>query len=177
MQETFDLNVVLHEQAARIADHGRHKDVLGHIHERDMLFDFLVRAVFPTDPAKAVDAYFEDGEVSCRRFAELCADHFQGKVSTVLEFASGYGRVARHAHRMLPGTRWICCDIHPEAVEYARLQLNLEAILSSRSPEAWNVGGQSFDVVFAPPSSRICRMRPLVVGSNDCLMQSRQAVC
>ena len=45
MQETFDLNVVLHEQAARIADHGRHKDVLGHIHERDMLFEFLVRAV------------------------------------------------------------------------------------------------------------------------------------
>lgn len=149
MQDTLDLAAILREQEAHIVDQGQRKGVLGHIHKHDMLFDFLVRAVFLADPAKAVDAYFDGGEDCCRRFAALCAEHFQGTVGTVLEFASGYGRVTRHAHHMLPTTRWICCDIHLEAVEYARSQLKLEAIHSSTRPEAWDVGGQCFDVVFA----------------------------
>ena len=149
MQDTINLTEILLQQEAHIAEVGQRKGVLGHIHEHDMLFDFLVRAVFLTDPAKAVDAYFEGGEDCCRRFAALCAEHFQGTVGTVLEFASGYGRVARHAHRLLPGTRWICCDIHLEAVEYTRSRLGLEAMLSSTDPEAWDAGGQRFNVVFA----------------------------
>jgi SAM-dependent methyltransferase len=140
---------ILLEQEARIADMAQRKGVLGHIHERDMLFDFFVRSVFLTDRAKAVDAYFEGGEDCCRRFAALCAEHVQGTVGTVLEFASGYGRVARHAHHMLPATRWICCDIHLEAVEYVRSRLALEAFHSSTRPDAWDTGGRQFDVVFA----------------------------
>jgi SAM-dependent methyltransferase len=149
MNDDIDRAAILSAQRARLEDLGRRKGIISEIHEQDMLFDFLVRAVFPTNPAQAVDAYFDGGEDCCRRFAALCAEHKQSGVSTILEFASGYGRVARHAPRLLPEMHWTCCDVHPAAVAFTREHLGLEAILSSAHPDAWDVGGRRFDVVFA----------------------------
>ena len=98
----LDLSAVLVQQKARIERLASRFGVVGDIHEQDMLFDFLVRNVYKADPGRAVDAYFEDGEDSYRRFTELCREHGQGTIRTVLEFAAGYCRVARHAHRFLP---------------------------------------------------------------------------
>jgi SAM-dependent methyltransferase len=149
MQTDIDLSSILLEQKPRIVAAAERKGVLGDIHEKDMLFDFLVRAVFPLAPGDAIDAYFDGGEDCCRRFAMLCTEHIQRDDISVLEFAAGYGRVARHVRHAMPKANWTCCDIHPEAVDYARSKLGLEASLSSSVPEEWGVGGRSFDVVFA----------------------------
>ena len=145
----LDLSAILLQQRNRIERVASRFGVTGDIHEQDMLFDFLVRNVYRADPGMAVDAYFEDGEDSCHRFAGLCREHGQGAVRTVLEFAAGYGRVARHAHRSMPDVQWTCCDIHPRAVEYVRSQIGLEGILSSSRPETLDLQGRRFDVVFA----------------------------
>jgi SAM-dependent methyltransferase len=145
----LDLSAVLLQQKDRIERVASRFGVTGDIHEQDLLFDLLVRNVYMADPGKAVDAYFEDGEDSCRRFAELCQEHGQGAARTVLEFAAGYGRVARHAHRIMPDVQWTCCDIHPSAVEYARSRMGVEGILSSSRPETLDLQGRRFDVVFA----------------------------
>ena len=48
----------------------------------------------------------------------------------------------------MPGTKWICCDIHPEAVDFIKKSLGLESFLSSTRPEAWSPS-RKYDVVFA----------------------------
>lgn len=145
----LDLSAILIRHKDRIERLASRFGVVGDIHEQDMLFDFLVRNVYMADPGRAVDAYFEDGEDSCRRFAELCREHGQDTVRTVLEFAAGYGRVARHAHRFLPDVQWTCCDIHPLAVDHARSRIGLEGLLSSSRPETLDLQGRRFDAVFA----------------------------
>jgi Methyltransferase domain len=114
----------------------------------DMLFDFLVRAVFPTDHPSAVNAYFTGGQDCAQRFAALCREHLHSAPKTVLEFASGYGRVARHAKHVLPETSWTCSDVHRRAVEFNGDRLGLNSFISPSRPEAWTAE-RRFDVVFA----------------------------
>jgi SAM-dependent methyltransferase len=117
------------------------------IHERDLLFQYIHRIKFQGDYEKAVRDYFEDGKNCCRRFTQLCAEHKPEGVKTVLDFASGYGRVARHSAEFMPGVAWTCCDIHPEAVEFLRSH-GLPAIPSTHDPQAWT-SPQSYDAVLA----------------------------
>jgi SAM-dependent methyltransferase len=114
----------------------------------DMLFDFLVRAVFPTDYSNAIDTYFTGGQACAQRFAALCREHLQFEPKTVLEFASGYGRVARHSKNVLPLTSWTCSDVHTRAVEFNSDRLLLESFVSPPRPEGWTVE-RRFEVVFA----------------------------
>jgi SAM-dependent methyltransferase len=117
------------------------------IHERDLLFQYIHRIKFQGDYDKAVRDYFEDGKNCCRRFTQLCAEHKPKGVKTVLDFASGYGRVARHAAEFMPGVAWTCCDIHPEAVEFL-CSRGLPAIPSTHDPQAWTAP-QLYDAVLA----------------------------
>jgi SAM-dependent methyltransferase len=113
-----------------------------------MLFDFLIRAVFLADHPKAVDAYFTGGQACAQRFAALCREHLQSDPKAVLEFASGYGRVARHAKHVLPATTWTCSDVHPRAIEFNADRLGLDSFISPSRPEGWTIE-RRFDVVFA----------------------------
>ena len=106
------------------------------VHERDFLFDYIHRIIFKGDHAAALKRYIEGGEDCCRRFAGLCAEHKPDGVRRVLDFASGFGRVARHSARVMPDASWTACDIHPEALEFLR-GLGLPAIPSARHPRDW----------------------------------------
>ncbi|RWD74266.1 class I SAM-dependent methyltransferase [Mesorhizobium sp.] len=124
------------------------KGVSPRISKDDMLFDFLVRAVFTTDQKKAVEAYFNGGEDCANRFAALVHEYFPSGPKNVLEFASGYGRVTRYARKVLPRTEWMCSDIHPQAIAFLSDELGMPGAVSSTDPARWSIA-TSFDVVFA----------------------------
>lgn len=117
------------------------------ISDRDMLLDFLVRSVFPQDHALAIQAYFDGGEDCAKKFASLVAD-YSPMAESILEFASGYGRVARYAKQVMPQAEWISSDIHSEAVDFLNQKIGISAFPSAHSPSEW-LSDRTFDVVFA----------------------------
>jgi hypothetical protein len=144
----IDIAAILDEQRALSHSIATQMNIIAEISPDDMLFDFLVRAVFPTTHPNAVDAYFTGGQDCARRFAALCREHLQSEPTTVLEFASGYGRVARHAKHVLPATSWTCSDVHARAVVFNADRLGLASFISPSRPEGWTVE-HKFNVVFA----------------------------
>ncbi|BCH07963.1 methyltransferase [Mesorhizobium sp. 131-3-5] len=144
----IDIAGILAEQEPLARSIAETKKVAYEISKDDMLFDFFVRAVFPTDHRKAIEAYFTGGEDCAIRFANLCREHLSPGPSSVLEFASGYGRVARYAMHVLPDAAWVCSDIHPNAIDFLSNKVGVRTHLSSTKPEDWTIEGE-FDAVFA----------------------------
>ncbi|PBB64789.1 hypothetical protein CK228_31160 [Mesorhizobium sp. WSM4312] len=144
----IDIAGILAEQEPLARSIAKAKKVAFEISKDDMLLDFFVRAVFPTDHPKAIEAYFTGGEDCAKRFANLCREHLLSDPSSVLEFASGYGRVARYATQVLPDAAWVSSDVHPNAIEFLSNKIGVRAHLSSTKPEDWSIDNE-FDAVFA----------------------------
>lgn len=145
--DEINVGEILRQQGELAKSIAKTRDVSHEIHDRDMLLDYLVRSVFPTDHARAIQAYFDGGEDCARRFAALVSEH-KASATSILEFASGYGRVARHAKHVLPSAEWVSSDIHSEAVDFLNEKVGVPAFLSTHSPEQWKPE-KTFDVVFA----------------------------
>jgi SAM-dependent methyltransferase len=118
---------------------------MNEIHPNDLLFDYLLRVSMMGDRERAERAYLDGGLDCARKFAALHDEYSGGK--KILEFASGYGRVARHIPTLLSEADWTCSDIHPEAIEFIRAKLGLPAFLSAANPTEWR--SKTYDVVFA----------------------------
>ncbi len=144
----IDLKTILAEQRPFAEALAAQKNVIPDIDPEDMLLDFFIRHIFPTAHPQAIDAYFNGGEDCARKFAALCREHLQSEPRTVLEFASGFGRVARYAKHVLPETKWTSSDIHPKAVDFIADRIGLESILSPGKPDGWTLD-RKFNVVFA----------------------------
>lgn len=119
------------------------------IHPKDYIFQFELKNPAYPNPAKAIENYFECGAKTTLILKNFIKELFPAEKNntTLLEFASGYGRLTRHFSKLLPGIDYIACDIHQEAVDYIR-SFGGKAILSSALPESF-VTHQQFDVVFA----------------------------
>lgn len=132
-----------------IVEAARAYGVVPDIHEDDLIFQYsLSRNPNVTTVAKR---YFDGGHYAADKLSGyLKRFSFGGKLGTsILDFASGYGRVARHFHRHLEkSARIVCCDIHDEAVTFIREKLQIEAVRSSNRPESLEIHDR-FDVIFA----------------------------
>lgn len=120
------------------------------VHPGDFIFRFLVSNRKFRDRRAAIDYYFKDGRRSAETLRDLLAvlGFENGRPGTLLEFASGYGCVSRHAAQVFPGTGWTACDIHLDAVNFIAKHLGVASRLSANVPESLALGGR-FDVVFA----------------------------
>jgi len=122
--------------------------VIPDIHSDDFVFQHsLSRNPNATVVAKR---YFDRGDYAARKLSEYTKRFsFGGRIAaSVLDFASGYGCVARHFHRYLEkSVRAVCCDIHDEAVAFIREKLQIEAVRSSNKPQNLEVH-ERFDVIF-----------------------------
>ena len=124
------------------------------IHAEDFIYRF-VQQRHGGDPDLSVTNYLELGRYSAALAKEMVAEIGRAKAVSkqswrpdrVLDFASGFGCVARHLPGALPSSRIVACDIHPAAVRFNQLVLDIESILSSSSPEDLAVPEQ--DVIFA----------------------------
>jgi SAM-dependent methyltransferase len=117
------------------------------IHIHDNLFLFLTGQ---QPAAEAVSAYFDDGRLSGEMLVAILEElgTVLGSDDSLLEFASGHGRVTRHLPDLFPSSRIVACDIHPSAVEFVSTTLGVESVMSSAHSEGLQLG-EEFDVVFA----------------------------
>ncbi len=118
------------------------------VHEKDFIYWFLVDP-HATNAKGGVDYYFDDGAHSASKLTNLVSSTDLPKQSKLrlLEFASGYGRVSRFLKKN-PGFDLVCCDIHPEAIEFLTRQIGVKTVQSGSSPARFSTPGK-FDVVFA----------------------------
>lgn len=121
--------------------------VSSELHEHDHIFGHLVARLSSNDDMKMFEAlkhYFENGAANAQQVRDCMTQLGLAKSARVLEFASGYGRVTRH----LRDLNFVACDIHPEAVDFCKGTLGVEAIPSAAAPEDWKPS-EKFDFIFA----------------------------
>lgn len=144
----MDNKIELYKENARYS--AEKYSVRCEIHPSDFIFDFLINNQSFPDRASAVNYYFSDADNSARKLKSfldsICG--FQGKLVSLLEFASGYGCVTRHLAKILPNTHVTSCDIHNEAVTFINETLDVKAIVSNTIPELFRTP-EKYNAVFA----------------------------
>jgi SAM-dependent methyltransferase len=130
------------------------------IHGEDFIFRFLEQLVVEREQGNRTEAfgrYYRDGRKSAKLIAEVVDNFSAGQKflgrkwnpADFLDFASGYGCVARHLPRVLPAARVSAVDIHPQAVAFNKEVLGLGGWVSATEPEKLEVPLAGFDVVIA----------------------------
>lgn len=114
------------------------------IHPEDHLFAH-VKSFAPTNE-QAVENYLKGGRESAEMFAALAAQYHGTR--TVLEFASGYGRVTRHLKNAAPSLDVTVCDIHPQANRFVSDNIGARSIESASAPEDF-AADRPYDMTFA----------------------------
>lgn len=116
------------------------------VHENDFLLQFIKeRGALSSEDALL--HYLANGRDSAEKLNRIIQDLNVKQPFEFLDFASGYGMVARHYATMIPQARVTTCDIHPEANAFNHEQFGFETIQSQSVPEELRVERQ-FDVVF-----------------------------
>jgi SAM-dependent methyltransferase len=120
------------------------------VHDDDFIFKFCHDHPSFPDKDTAISHYFEQGAESGKKVRNA-VDRWMGRRDrplSILEFASGYGSVTRHAKKELAPHRLTSCDIHEEAVEFLAARLGVQTTLSRTAPEALEFP-ERYDVIFA----------------------------
>ena len=128
-------------------DFAKKYGVAAEIHEEDMMFRFLFQSITKGNHDQAVQIYFEGGAEDSKKISDLINNLQFGKDLSVLEFASGYGRVSRHLIKCMPEAKIMSVDIHEKAIRFIQ-DIGLTAQISSPRPENFNLPLR-YDVVFA----------------------------
>jgi SAM-dependent methyltransferase len=133
-----------------VADAPAAVGVVGNLHLDDHLLHYVLNHPAFPDLASSVERYFSDGRRSALKLARLIEELGlgAGRPISLLEFASGYGRVTRHLRGVLPNASIAACDIHDPAVAFIEQELGVSAFRSDSVPEQWRVP-RRYDVVFA----------------------------
>lgn len=133
---------------------GRKYGVVPDIHRDDFVFLYLY-GMFGNDLEKTLDIYLNSGQVSARKIRDLVGELQNAPVQgdrivapmTLLDFASGYGCVARHMGNVFPNGKLVTMDIHEKALYFNAANLHLQSALSATAPEGVKPFF-AFDVVF-----------------------------
>jgi SAM-dependent methyltransferase len=128
---------------------GRTLDANPIVHPEDYMFSFIIK--MGKTPRQGVFDYFQGGDRTARMLAHLVRQCLAQRVEsapTMLEFASGYGRMTRHLIRHLPEVELSCCDIHEQAVQFTRQVLGVRTVLSSSLPADLTLN-ETYDVISA----------------------------
>lgn len=142
-------NLVAHNSLERLEDprrYGAWMRVNCTIHPDDDIYKFFVRdKVYTRNPVRD---YLSDGWRTMSETMQLLEriDRPLAKASSMLEFASGFGRFTRHLTRALPG-RVTCSDLLPGSVDFVRQQFGVKAFESSFDPDRI-VFPERYDLVF-----------------------------
>jgi hypothetical protein len=143
-----DASFLPHDLAGHARSFATRLGVAPDIHAADFIFRWHYDNPRTPDKVAVLRDYFEGGAHTTQLVAQLVG-HFRSPAEpfTLLEFASGYGRVTRHWSTVVPQAEVLACDVHEEAVRFL-YEIGCRACLSSTIPEELPVT-QTFDVVFA----------------------------
>jgi SAM-dependent methyltransferase len=117
------------------------------VHADDQMLLFL-RDLYEGDNEQALCAYYRSGASIARLMVEVLRWRFgaPGRVSSLLDFASGYGRVTRFLLDEVPSGSLCAADILPAAVDFQRRAFGIRAVMSASRPEQLSLPG-SFDAI------------------------------
>jgi hypothetical protein len=123
--------------------------VVAAVHPLDYIYRFVRGNKCFANTESAVKYYFDDGARSAAQLTGLLATLGDSGDRTIrlLEFAAGYGCVARHLVKN-PIFDLVSCDIHQEAIDFLTRHIGVNALLSERVPERF-APDEKFDVTFA----------------------------
>ena len=136
---------------ALLADRGLSRDDAGgiplEIDPRDEMLSFLLE-INQGDRDRALFLYFLSGLSIADTLGELLLWRFGGldRVGSVLDFASGYGRVTRFLLRHLPPEKVWISDIYDGAVEFQRRRFGVHGLASALRPEDFSCD-ERFDAI------------------------------
>lgn len=108
------------------------------------------------DVEKALNHYLYEGRVDAEFVRDVIAEVqgaaiYEGRLAspmTILDFASGYGRVARHMKNVVPNGKVIAIDIDETAMYFNTAHLGLQAAVLDADPARVSPFFE-FDVVLA----------------------------
>ena len=107
------------------------------IADNDFLYQYIAKR---RGPEEGKEAYLRGGKSDAGLVAAAAKRLTKRDKLKVLEFASGYGRVTRYLVDMMPGCSITASDIHPEACDFIRDRIGIQALRSSTSPAELSVG-------------------------------------
>lgn len=120
---------------------------------RDEMLAFLLEA-HGGDRDRALFQYFQSGESIARCLGQVLRWCFgppgnpgdPGRLHSLLDFASGYGRVTRFLVREVPPERVWVADVYAEGVRFQAERFGVHALVSSIRPEDF-VCAERFDAI------------------------------
>lgn len=117
------------------------------IHADDEMLDFLA-ATRGGDRDRALADYFLSGFQVAAVLGQLLDRWFGGtaRAGSVLDFASGYGRVTRFLVRALPPERLAVADVYPGGVRFQRERFGVRGLVSTDDPAGFSPD-ERFDAV------------------------------
>jgi 2-polyprenyl-3-methyl-5-hydroxy-6-metoxy-1,4-benzoquinol methylase len=143
-------------QIGTIADEISNRyDVIPWIHKDDFIFQSLYNDYYGHNLRQALDQYFLIGDVNSKKVGELAVGLLKDRPDeailvepvSILDFAAGYGCVARFIAKVFAKAAFCAIDIHQQAVEFNRQRLGLDAELSKTDPTLLEPTRQ-YDIVF-----------------------------
>ena len=115
------------------------------IHPSDFMYNFLCEHA-ANDTSRAKEMYFGGGQHDARQVVSSATRFgFTSSRTSVLEFASGYGRVTRFLSDF--SMNYMAADIHVDAVRFIRSHLDTNCMLSTAKPQEF-VCRFRFDFIF-----------------------------
>lgn len=124
-------------------------DVAPDVHIEDFIFRFVFEnPVFPSKES-AINYYFSDGRNSAQKVRAALDRWLPARPEpyAILEFASGYGAVTRHAKKTLAPNTIHSSDIHPQANQFLTDKFGVKTVQSCVRPEDFKFDVQ-YDMIF-----------------------------
>lgn len=117
------------------------------VSKNDLMFQYISRE--QPDKAAAYRWYLESGFQMYQIVEQIVASKWGalGRVQSVLDFASGYGRLTRFLVRGLPPDRVWVAEIKKRAVDFQRAQFGVGGFVSTVAPGELHVD-RRFDFIF-----------------------------
>ena len=139
--------------------------VCGELHEDDYLLNFFVNK---RGRQVGTEGYFKGGRTDAAKVVRtLKSLKIDKEPLKILDFAAGYGRVARHVKSMLPNHDLYASDIHPQACTFLQDQLEIPSYPSSFNPSSIEVG-REYDFIYVLSLFLISQTRRSEIGSAPC---------
>jgi SAM-dependent methyltransferase len=114
------------------------------IDERDDMLDFALQ-IFDYDRDRALTSYFQNALEQFRLVQHIAA--WRGHVGTMLDFASGYGRLTRLLVHERLADEVTVSDILEGGMEFQARQFGVRTILSTTDPKHFAAPGR-YDLIF-----------------------------
>jgi SAM-dependent methyltransferase len=117
------------------------------VDSRDEMLGFLVKA-HGGDRDSALFQYFRSGESIAGSLLQVLRWRFgePGRIPSLLDFASGYGRVTRFLARAVPAAPVWVADVYADGVRFQAERFGVHAIVSAIRPEDF-VCAERFDAI------------------------------